>query len=215
VAVTGAQIAARGLFYVGSPYTYGGAMGTVPDKDEGGDCSGYYTGVMCRDLGLAGPGIKPGTFTGASHGPVVIQWATWNGAVTLPKGQLPQPGDMCVWPGLGPLGHIGIAVSATEMVSALNPHYGVVRTPIAGNGPAGVQVVYRRITGVVMAGGTAAGAAAAGQTTGAAGAAGGAVLVLGAALVPVVLAGALLVGALLAGLLGGALILAVIRGGRQ
>lgn len=212
MAVTGAEIAARGLFYVGSSYVYGGAMGTVPDKDAGGDCSGFFNGVCCRDLGMAGPGIKPGTFTGAQHGPPVISWATWSGMVTLPRGVPPQAGDACVWPGLGPLGHIGIAVSSTDMVSALDPEAGVVRTPIAGNGPAGVSVIYRRFTAAIMEGGTAADAAAAGQVSNGAG---GVLLVLAAAAAPLLLGAAIIAGAGLAALLGGALILAVIRGGSQ
>jgi hypothetical protein len=212
MAVTGTEIAQRGLFYVGSPYIYGGAMGTVPDKDAGGDCSGFFNGVVCRDLGMAGPGIAPGTFTGASHGPPVISWATWSGAVTLPKGVPPQAGDMCVWPGLGPLGHIGIAVDSTNMVSALDPEAGVVRTPIAGNGPAGVAVVYRRLTAAVMDGGTVADAAAAGQVSNGAG---GVLLILAAAGAPLLIAAAILAAAGLAALLGGALVLAAVQGARQ
>lgn len=209
--VTGAEIAARGLFYVGSPYIYGGAMGTVPNVDQGGDCSGFFAGVVCRDEGLAGPGIAAGSFTGASHGPPVIGWATWRGMTTLPKGVPPQAGDACIWPGLGPLGHIGIAVSSTEMVSALNHELGVVKTPIAGNGPAGVSVMYRRLNAAVMSGGSVADSVAAGEAPGGAG---GILLVLFAGLAPLAILGALLVGAVVVGLVGGLLVLAVIRGAR-
>jgi hypothetical protein len=210
MAVSGPEIAARGLFYVGSPYHYGGAMGTVPNVDQGGDCSGLFNGVTMRDLGLAGPGVAPGTFTGAQHGPPVIAWATFKGMVTLPQGTPPSAGDACIWPGLGPLGHIGIAVSSTEMVSALDTQAGVVKTPIAGNGPAGVSVVYRRFAGEVLAGGTAA-QAAAGSAAG--GNAGAGILLLGAAVVPLVFAGVVLVAGLIVGLLGAALIGAVVSQG--
>lgn len=209
MAVTGADIAARGLFYVGSRYIYGGAMGTVPNRDAGGDCSGFFNGVVCRDEKLAGPGIAAGSFTGAQHGPPVISWATWRGMTTLPKGVPPAAGDACIWPGIGPGGHIGIAVSSTEMVSALNPELGVVKTPIAGNGPAGISVMYRRINAAIMNGGTVADSVAAGEAPGGAG---GALLVLAAGLAPLLLLGAILVGAVVVGLLGGVLVLAVVRG---
>lgn len=209
--MTGVDIAARGLFYVGSRYIYGGAMGTTPNHDDGGDCSGFFNGVVCRDEHLAGPGISAGSFTGASHGPPVIAWATWRGMTTLPKGVPPSAGDACIWPGLGPGGHIGIAVSSTEMVSALNPELGVVKTPIAGNGPAGISVMYRRINAAIMNGGGVADSVAAGEAPGGAG---GALLVLAAGLAPLAILGALLVGGVLAGLLGGVLVLAVVRGAR-
>jgi hypothetical protein len=209
--VTGAELAGRALFYVGSPYDYGGAMGTVPNHDAGADCSGFFAGVACRDLGMAGPGIAPGTFTGAQHGPPVIAWATWRGMTTLPKGVPPQAGDACIWPGLGPGGHIGFAVSSTDMCSALNHELGVLRTPIAGNGPAGVSVIYRRFNGAIMAGGSVADSVQAGEAPGGAG---GIMLVAFAGLVPVLLVGGLLLGGLLAGILGAGLVVAVVRGGR-
>jgi hypothetical protein len=176
------------------PYVYGGA------SPRGWDCSGFVNYVLGHDLGLTLPGgIRH--FTGASHGPVVVQYATWSGAVTV-KGP-PQAGDLCVFVGLGPLGHIGIAIDSTRMISALDPQYGTAVTPIVGYGPPGAPLIYRRIKGVGSDGSVPA--AAQGQAAGNV----AADLLLGAGvglasvglLVGILLAGAVLVG-------GGAVLLA-------
>ena len=65
----------------------------------------------------------------------------WRGAGRV-KGR-PAAGDLCCW-----LTHVGIAVSATHMISALDPAYGTAVTPIHGYGPYGETVSYRRISGV-------------------------------------------------------------------
>jgi hypothetical protein len=176
------------------PYVYGGA------SPRGWDCSGFVNSVLGHDLGLTLPGgIRH--FTGQSHGPVVVQYATWSGAVTV-KGP-PQAGDLCVFVGLGPLGHIGFAIDGTRMISALDPQYGTAVTPIVGYGPPGAPLVYRRIKGVGSDGSVPA--AAQGQAAGNV----AADLLLGAGvglasvglLVGILLAGAVLVG-------GGAVLLA-------
>jgi NlpC/P60 family len=162
--VTGAQIAMAAQSYRGRlRYVFGGA----PNSGRV-DCSSFVNLVLGVNLGLAIPGYKPGAYTGKSHGPVVLAYAAWAGASNVPGP--PLPGDLCVWPGVGAFGHIGIAVSATEMVSALNPGSGVRQTPIQGYGPAGVPLIYRRLTGKELGGsGVAAGTAAASCGTAAAG----------------------------------------------
>lgn len=118
-------------------YVFGGAP-----NNGGVDCSSFISLLIGKKLGLAIPGFKRGTYTGATHGPVVLEYAVTSLAqhVNAP----PSPGDLCIWPGAGPLGHIGVAISGTRMVSALNPSKGVANTPIHGYGPPGVAVIFRR-----------------------------------------------------------------------
>lgn len=145
-----ATITAAALRYKGVPYVYGG--GGPPGL--GWDCSGFINWVLGHDLGLTLPGGIRG-FNGASHGPVVASYATWLGARTV-KGP-PQPGDLCVFVGLGPNGHIGIALGPDTMISALNPSYGTAVTPIRGYGPAGAPLMFRRVTAVAGGPGASAG----------------------------------------------------------
>ena len=146
-AVRPPDVAADALRYQGQPYTYGGRADVPGDWD----CSSFVSYVLGHDLGLALPGGgkygDPG-YPPNAHGPVVVGYARWKGAVTLPPGTPPSSGDLCVWAGLGPLGHIGIAVDGSHMISALNHVDGVVRTPISGYGPAGAPLLYRRLTGL-------------------------------------------------------------------
>lgn len=146
--VTGARIARAAERYEGQGYVYGGNASSPGDWD----CSSFVSYVLGHDLGMALPGGRWGAagFPPGAHGPVVATYATWTGAQTVGT---PAAGDLCIWVGLGPDGHIGIAVSGDEMVSALNPSAGVARTPIIGTGPAGAPLIYRRVTGLA-AGGT-------------------------------------------------------------
>jgi len=144
--VSGDTIAATALRYKGHPYVYGVW-----------DCSGFVNHVLGQDLRMVLPGGVRGYKGPPPHGPVVLDYANWGGAVTVQAGQR---GDLAVWPGDGPNGHIGIVLGPNQMISALDPQYGTAVTPISGFGPTGVQVVYRRIT-------------AAGKGTGLTGGAGG------------------------------------------
>ena len=102
-------------------------------------------------MGLGLPGGRWGDplFPPHDHGPVVLDYGGWSGAVDVGT---PRAGDLCIWAGSGAAGHIGIAISDTEMVSALNPALGCKRTPIVGTGPSGVPLIYRRVTGLAGAG---------------------------------------------------------------
>lgn len=135
-----AAIAATALKYKGVQYTWGG--GGPPSR--GWDCSGFINWVLGHDLGYVLPGGVH-SFAGNGHGPVVAQYAVWSGASSI-HGP-PEPGDLCVWPGIAAGGHIGIAIGPTQMISALNQSMGTAVTPIHGYGPAGVPVVYRRVGG--------------------------------------------------------------------
>lgn len=171
--VTRPGIAGDALRYRGHPYVYGQW-----------DCSGFVNHVLGEDLGFVLPGGIRHYSGPPPHGPVVEDYAAWGGATTIPGP--PAAGDLVVWPGLGPNGHIGICVSATHMISALNPQYGTIVTPIANNGPNN-RYIFRRVHG---AGGGAPSGGAAGQLASAAssvmlrlilvtGLAGGLLLVLG------------------------------------
>ena len=157
---SGTAIAQDALTYQGSPYIFGGAPGTVKGKDAGADCSAFVNMVLGRDLGMAIPGYKAGAYTGAVHGPVVLSYAGWSGATTLPAGTAPSGGDLCVWPGAGAFGHIGIAVDSTRMVSALDSQNGVKVTPIVGSGPVGAKLMYRRVNGSAQGTGGSTGSGA-------------------------------------------------------
>lgn len=118
------------------PYAWG------KGNPRGWDCSGFVNYVLGHDLGYTLPGgVK--NFSGSWHGPVVAQYATWKGAGTV-KGP-PEAGDLCVWVGIGASGHIGIALGADRMISALDPQQATTVSPIQGYGPAGAPLIYRRV----------------------------------------------------------------------
>lgn len=187
---TGDEIAADALRYIGRPYVWGGW-----------DCSGMVSHVLSADLGLPIPGYPAAGFTGPPpHGPVVSDYIAWAGARTIPGP--PAAGDLVCF---GPDVHIGIALSATMMVSALNPQLGTQRTPIGVTAPG--QVIYRRVTGTTAGRGRGRARAAAAPGSSAALAVLGRMLLvvgLGAAAVVVVAGVAVFaVGAVTAGALGG------------
>jgi len=142
--VTRAAVATAALVFRGASYVYGGNASRVGEWD----CSSFVSFVLGYVLRMRLPGGgrwgDPG-YPPNDHGPVVIDYARWDGAVTI-SGP-PSAGDLCIWPGLGPLGHIGIAISGSQMISALDPSDGTKVTPIDGVGPSGVQVMFRRLTG--------------------------------------------------------------------
>src|SRR5215469_405843 len=141
--VTGAQIAADAGRYVGLGYVYGGDAATPGVWD----CSSFVSYVLGHDLGLGLPGGRWGEpgFPPTAHGPVVETYATWAGAVTVSS---PAVGDLACFVGAGASGHIGIVTGPDQMVSALNETQGTARTPIAGYGPYGAPLVYRRVLGL-------------------------------------------------------------------
>lgn len=150
MSLTGGAIATAASQYVGRwLYVFGG-IPNPPNVLEG-DCSSFVTMILAYRMRLVTPGGKWGApdMPPHAHGPVVMDYVNWHGAEPVTS---PQAGDLCCWAGLGADGHIGIAVSPTEMVSALDPADGCKRTPIVGTGPPGVPLVYRRVTGVAGVG---------------------------------------------------------------
>ena len=134
--------------YQGAGYVFGG----VPARGIGNwDCSSFVNWCAGAVGKMAIPGFAAGAYTGQSHGPVVLDWATWTGATTIPGP--PANSDLCIWPGLGASGHMGIAVDGQHMISALNHSKGTLFSPIAGFGPMGIPVMYRRINGSASGGG--------------------------------------------------------------
>lgn len=95
---TGNRIADAARKYLGIPYVW-----AAHDPSKGFDCSGLVTWVLHHDLGINLPN-NTHTVTG--------QFMVWGGATTIPKSQC-AAGDLIVWPG-----HIGIAVSPTQMIHA-------------------------------------------------------------------------------------------------
>lgn len=146
--ISASAIAGDALKYIGHPYSYGGAPGT--DGSSGWDCSSFINWVLGHDFNMKLPGsLKPG-YNGTSHGPAVINYVSWRGAKTVAS---PEAGDLCIWVGIGVNGHIGIAVSPNQMVSALNPGLGTAKTVIHGSGPGGSPLIFRQIVGAGSFGG--------------------------------------------------------------
>lgn len=204
--LTGRQIANAGLAYVGNGYTFGGRA----DRPGDWDCSSFVSYVLGHDLGLILPG--GGRYGDAGyppniHGPVVVSYYGWAGATQLPAGQLPAAGDLCIWNGIGALGHIGIATGAGHMVSALNHQAGTVQTPITGYGPAGAALTFHRLNNAGQVPGGVSGSGSAGDLVWAA--------LVGLSL-PVVVSGVVLVAATVAGVvLAGAAAFVLARAGQD
>jgi cell wall-associated NlpC family hydrolase len=124
------NLASLALSYVGMPYVWGG--GNPP---KGADCSGMVNGA-CRQLHLAIPGSRTGQYSG--HGPVTGQWFVTTICTTVPNSEA-QPGDLVCW-----LTHMGIFVGNGELVSALNPRLGTLKTTISEAAPFGEPMRIRR-----------------------------------------------------------------------
>jgi cell wall-associated NlpC family hydrolase len=104
-----------GIFmqYQGHPYLYGGAPGV--DASKPWDCSSACNWIISVKGGRAIPGYGPGKYQGTTHGPPTGLWAAWPGMQSISRVQV-QAGDILVW-----AGHMGMAISNTQMISALNP----------------------------------------------------------------------------------------------
>jgi len=140
--VNGLAVAAFALTFRGRPYVW-----------SVWDCSGAFNHWQSFS-GLPIPGSGPGVFRGPPpHGPVVIDWANWDGCETVTQ---PEPGDAAIWTGGSAGGHIGIVIpdaaaiaegfdgsQSPYMISALDPAQGTAITPVLGTGPAG-PFMFRR-----------------------------------------------------------------------
>jgi cell wall-associated NlpC family hydrolase len=124
-----------------------GYVGVVPYRwnkaspRTGWDCSGAFNYVANHDMHLSIPGYKPGTFTGASHGPNTFIYMGWLPlhAARVKSGQV-EAGDVCLWQT-----HMGVAVDGTHYVSAFDTQKGTVVQPIHGGGPVGEIATFWRL----------------------------------------------------------------------
>src|SRR6266498_4802011 len=137
---TAGGLAGIALQYQGHAYRFGGAPG--PDGENPWDCSSFVNFVVGVKSGRAVPGYAAGTYRGTVHGPSSGQWAVWSGLARVPRDQV-AAGDILVWTGAP--GHVGIAISNTQMVSALNPFSKTKVTSISGFGGRGMLVMTGRL----------------------------------------------------------------------
>ncbi len=114
------SLAEIALTYQGHAYRFGGAPG--PDGENPWDCSSFVNFVVGVKAGRAVPGYAAGT--------------------RVPRDQV-AAGDILVWTGAP--GHVGIAISNTQMVSALNPFSKTKVTSISGFGGRGMLVMTGRL----------------------------------------------------------------------
>lgn len=113
--------------YAGHAYLYGGAPGV--DGSKPWDCSSFVNFVVGVKRGQPIPGYGAGKYDGSSHGPSTAQWAVWSGLQNITRQEV-TAGDIILW-----VGHMGIAIGNTQMISALNPSEGTKVTAIEGTGP--------------------------------------------------------------------------------
>jgi cell wall-associated NlpC family hydrolase len=147
---TGAAIAQATLQYKGGAYCFGGSPNASTNGCPVGtvDCSSLINRSVGIDLKLAIPGFPAGTYDGTTHGPSSFAWAAWNGCVTIGTDPAAaEAGDLCIW--MNAVGHIGVAIGAGQMVSALDPTDGILVTPISGTA-AGIFLV-RRLKATIAA----------------------------------------------------------------
>jgi cell wall-associated NlpC family hydrolase len=97
----GRAIADAARAYLGKPYVWAGTFA----NGGGGDCSGLVYRAL-NDIGIHVPRL------------ITTGFLVWTGATSIPRDQCAE-GDLVCW-----TGHIGIAVSNTQMINA--PHTGAV-----------------------------------------------------------------------------------------
>lgn len=116
LATTGREsIAAAAQKYVGAGYVWGGDASQIGKWD----CSSFVSYVLGHDEGLPLPGGHWGDpgMPPHAHGPTTVTYHLYGSAINRSD---VGGGDLIVWPG-----HIGIAISNKQMVSARNPRDGV------------------------------------------------------------------------------------------
>lgn len=121
-----AGIAQAAINSIGHAYAWGGAPGR--DGLAPWDCSSATNFWVSAENGQAIPGYPPGRYDGTVHGPSTLGWLAWlgQGVAAISRADV-TAGDIMCWQT-----HMGVAVSRTDMVSALNPADGTQRTQIDG-----------------------------------------------------------------------------------
>lgn len=121
---TSSNIANQALTYQGHAYKYGGAPGL--NGTQPWDCSSFVNWVVGHDMRMAIPGYSPGQYNGTAHGPPTGAWLVWPGLTRIQQSQV-QAGDLIIW-----INHMGIAISNTQMISALDMQLGTAVSAIQG-----------------------------------------------------------------------------------
>jgi cell wall-associated NlpC family hydrolase len=123
------DLAGIAMQYQGHPYSFGGAPGR--DGSKPWDCSSFVNFCVGIQMGRAIPGIKADGYDGSFHGPNTLMWGAWPGLTHIKRADV-QASDIIVW-----AGHMGIAISNSQMISAMNPNDKTLVTGIDGfgNGP--------------------------------------------------------------------------------
>ena len=133
----GAAISNDAKRYLGATYGWGSA-----NPLRGFDCSGLVNWVIGHDLDNWIPGIRPGGFTGASHGPDTTAWLSSSLCTNIAR-QRATTGDLVIWSS-----HMGIVADsgAVNYLYAPTPGQVVKQGPVNGGGPPGEIATYRRYT---------------------------------------------------------------------
>ena len=133
-------LAAEALTYKGTGYVFGGD-GWPPGN---WDCSSFVTTMLLR-RGLPVPGggrWGSPDYPPHAHGPSSGDYLSFGTGVATPEA-----GDLVVWAGEGPNGHIGISLGGDQMISALNPQIGVQETTLATTKGGLMPSAFRRVAG--------------------------------------------------------------------
>lgn len=136
-----------------APYVYGGWRPDVPtvgDSGPGWDCSGCFGYVLAHQLEVRDlPDVPADWYAQMPYHPgPVSQYVAWDQLWTVPQGDVPNivSGDVLIWSGANNVGHMGVAISETMMVSALSEQYGTFVSPFSsGWVPSGVPLLVRRM----------------------------------------------------------------------
>ena len=153
--VSGSSILSDAMKYNGHKYVFGGPS----NEKDGWDCSSFVSYVLGHDLGIGIPGGTWATETnnGKTHGPVASAYLTWKGASSVQSTSV-QPGDLLCWQT-----HIGFAVDANHMFSALDTKDGTLQSSWGGPTGEGQPIVRRIVTATTS--GVASGSASANLLT--------------------------------------------------
>lgn len=133
--VTGTEIAAKALKYIGSSYVFGGKA----DRVGNWDCSSFVSFILGHDLGYKLPGGKWGDsgFPPHAHGPTTVQYMMFGKPIAASK---VEKGDIVV-----SSEHMGIVVAPHTYMSAKTPVLGTGLGDYTKNFPGGTPV-FRRVT---------------------------------------------------------------------
>lgn len=133
---TGQQIAEDALLYKGAGYVWAGAPGGGHAEGHW-DCSSFCNAVIGRDLHMAIPMYKGGSYNGQAHGPSTLIWLAWPGCRRIPRAEA-SAGDLAIWQT-----HMGIVIDNNHMISAQDAQLGTNVSSIIG--PPGEIVTIKQL----------------------------------------------------------------------